>query len=673
VSVATPASRPQPIRFTQIEHLRAVAVLVVIVHHLGGMPGGFIGVDIFFVISGFVITHALLGSRDLGFLAGVRHFYYRRIVRILPPLIVVTLASFLFGWWLFFDDDFTRLQQAVASQAYFLQNLHFAQDVGNYFRGIPATDVALHTWSLAVEEQFYLLSPVLIILLIRMRRRAPRTAAATVLAVAVTATIAAIASETPLTHLTATAVNWWSPARIDPDALRFYSLPFRAWELLLGCSAMAVRSRWDHRLSMLSTRAQPFFYIGLAALLAAAYLDLERRTWPNLYTLGVCLLTAGCLVLVVTRPVPAQPGIGVSRALAAVGSTSYSAYLWHWPLLGYFTYTNFDFGVARLDYALYFLVLAALVAATYHTVEKHRLRISGPASVVVLLAFIVGGRYLGTSPRDLTWFDQDKQRILSTARYDQARCENDVEKVAGKFVVLFGDSHAGMVTGQFQRSAREHGYSVLCMEGSRARLGSDRRATEARFERVARAEGYLGTLMVLRWNMYSTGFPPYEVEERGNRFLMLDDRRPANATEAFDFFVANMTGLVRSIARARPSAPIGILLQVPNMPFYAEKESLMDYHGLRFRALPPKSAAEHRSEQMPVRRVFDRLRAAEPAIDLLDPTSILCGADTCAYRHGWNVLYKDDDHLSVYGETLLAPLFERWLRQLHARDDDGRS
>jgi SGNH domain-containing protein len=277
-------------------------------------------------------------------------------------------------------------------------------------------------------------------------------------------------------------------------------------------------------------------------------------------------LTACCLVLVVTRPAAAQPGIGVSRALAAVGSTSYSAYLWHWPLLGYFTYTNFDFGAARLDYALYFLVLAALVAATYHTVEKHRLRISGPASVVVLLAFIVGGRYLGTWPRDLTWFKQDKQRILTTARYDQARCEYEPDKVAGKFVVLFGDSHAGMVTGQFQRSAREHGYSVLCMEGSRAKLGSDRRATEVRFERVARAEGYQGTLMVLRWNMYSTGFPPYEVEERGNRFLPWEGRRPRDDHEGLEFFALNLNHLVHSITSARPGGGVGVMLQVPNMP-----------------------------------------------------------------------------------------------------------
>ena len=399
-------------------------------------------------------------------------------------------------------------------------------------------------------------------------------------------------------------------------------------------------------------------------------MDLERGSWPNLYTLAVCAITACCLLLVDTRPKTATPRIDIDRTLAAIGSTSYSAYLWHWPLLGYFTYTNLDFGVSRLDYLFYFVVLAALVAATYHTVEKHRLRVSGVASVAIVLAFVLGGRYLGAASRDLTWFHQDKQQILTSARYDAAQCEFALEKIAGNFVVLFGDSHAGMVTGQLQQSAGKYGYSVLCMEGSRAKLGADRAKTEQQFQRVARAAGYMGTLMVARWNMYATPFPSYEVEERGNRFLSLDGRRPRDSDEALDFFAQNMAHLVHAIATVRPAKDIGILLQVPNMPFFAQKESLIDYHGLRFRALPTKSVAEHRAEQAPVRRVFDQLRATEPRLSVIDPTPLLCGAETCSYRRAWNVLYKDDDHLSIFGETQLAPLFDRWLERLA---DEGQT
>jgi peptidoglycan/LPS O-acetylase OafA/YrhL len=654
----------KPLRFREIEHMRALAVLVVIVHHLGGMPGGFIGVDIFFVISGFVITHALLESSHLDLLSGLGRFYYRRIIRILPPLLLVTLASFALGWWLFFDDDFRRLQAAVSSQASFLQNLHFTRSVADYFRGIPSTDLALHTWSLAVEEQFYLLSPVLLILLIRLGRRHARAAGTVLLAVTGIATIAAVAPAAPPERLAAAVAGWFVAGPLDADALRFYSLPFRAWELLLGCTAMALRAHWHARLSTLSIRARPVFYAGLATLVAASFLDLQRQSWPNPSTLLICLIAAGCLMLVDTRPAEAEARVNLSGALAYVGSTSYSAYLWHWPLLGAFTYTNLDFGASSLDYVLYFVVLGALVTATYHTVERNRLKISRRGSAVVLAVFVLGALVLGHVERNPAWFTTTKQQILATSRYDDAMCESAPRDGGRRFVVLFGDSHARAVTSQLRDSASAHGYDLLCLRASRASLDSERPATEQALARLAAADGYAGTIMVMRWNAYSTGYAPYEVEERGNRFLTLDGRSPRDGAEALAFFAANMSHLVHRLAVARPGAGVALLLQPPTMAFFPQKESLVEYHGLRLRPLPPKSAAEHRAEQIPVRRVFEQLRAAEPPVSVLDPTPLLCDAHTCAYRREWNVLYKDDDHLSVYGETLLAPLFDRWLEGL---------
>ena len=131
-------------RVPEIQYLRAIAVVAVILHHLGLAASGFIGVDIFFVISGFVISQALYHSDRTSLLASLRHFYYRRIIRILPPLMVVTLASLLLGWWLFFDQDLKPLQEAVASQALFLQNVHFVGAVTDYFRAIASTQLTLH-------------------------------------------------------------------------------------------------------------------------------------------------------------------------------------------------------------------------------------------------------------------------------------------------------------------------------------------------------------------------------------------------------------------------------------------------------------------------------------------------------------------------------------------------
>ena len=347
--------------------------------------------------------------------------------------------------------------------------------------------------------------PVLMILLIRLRRRAPWTATLAVVAVTTGTAAAAIAPSTTLDHLTNAAATAFVPGPLNADSLRFYALPFRAWELLLGCSAMLVRSQWNTSLAALAARARPIFYAVPTALLAAAFMDLERRSWPNLYTLAVCLVTACGLLLVDTRPIPLERRISVARALAHVGSTSYSAYLWHWPLLGYLAYTNVDFGVSRLDYALYLLILTGLVAATYHTVEKRRLSISVRASVVLLIAFVVAGRYLGTSPRDKTWFREEKQQILASARSASSlyRGSGEDDREVRRAVretprADGGGTVPALGTGTRLRRVVHQGISM-------PRLGTERQTTEEDFERAVQSDGYRGTLMVMRWNAYQRG------------------------------------------------------------------------------------------------------------------------------------------------------------------------
>src|SRR5262249_39059605 len=110
---------------------------------------------------------------------------------------------------------------------------------------------------------------------------------------------------------------------------------------------------------------------------------------------------------------------------------------------------------------------------------------------------------------------------------------------------------------------------------------------------------------------------------------------------------------------ARPAA-LGVLLQVPQMPFFPQKEALVDLYRLRLRTLPVKTAAQHARENLAIRTLFQQITAGTPGGTLLDPTPFLCGAESCTHREGWRVLYRDDDHLSVYGEQKLAPLFRSW-------------
>lgn len=188
--------------------------------------------------------------------------------------------------------------------------------------------------------------------------------------------------------------------------------------------------------------------------------------------------------------------------------------------------------------------------------------------------------------------------------------------------------------------------------------------TERALGQAATTAGYGGTFMVMRWNMYAVGFPAYDVEESGDRFLSWNGVRPRTPAEALSFFERNLASLVRSIGEARTPNRIGLLLQVPQMPFFPQKEALVDFHRLRFRALPLKPAALHFEESARLRAVLARATAGIDGVDIVDPGPLLCQGEHCAYRHEWSVVYKDDDHLSVYGETLLVPLFRNWLDQI---------
>jgi hypothetical protein len=315
------------------------------------------------------------------------------------------------------------------------------------------------------------------------------------------------------------------------------------------------------------------------------------------------------------------------------------------------------------------------VAITHHTVEKNRFKISPAYSGLLLLGFVAGPYALSMATRDYGWFSPAKQRIFETSQYDQSACGNyDVSTVTRPFVVLFGESHAQAVRTEFHKVANEKGFDVLCVAGSRLRLGVSRRETERDLVRAASAKGYAGIAMVMRWNSYAFGYPPYEVEESGNRFLSLGDVPPRSAHEAETFFKVNVGHLFKTLSTAAPSGDIGFMIQVPQNPFFAHKEALIDFHGLRFRSLAPKPAALYVEESARMRKVLAEITGdLGTPVSILDPGPFFCDARTCASRHEWNVLYKDDDHLSIYGETLLAPLFREWFDHVATRNPAGGS
>lgn len=308
-----------------IDGLRAIAVLAVLLFHAGTRcTGGYVGVDVFFVISGFLITSLIWNDLETGRFT-FANFWERRARRILPALLVVTIATLVAGWFLLLPIDFKNLGQASAAQAVFAANIHYYFDSG-YFSGAANEKPLLHTWSLAVEEQFYLVVPFLLWGVFHYMKPRGRASVISLLAVG---------------FILSFALSIYGVAR-NPTAA-FYLLPTRAWELLMG-SLVAFLPTSPGLLKYRILR-ELFALMGLALIFIPIFVYTAETPFPGLAALSPCLGTA--LIIWangrVDNKMPTLVGLVLSaRPVVFIGLISYSLYLWHWPFFAFSKYLIFE-------------------------------------------------------------------------------------------------------------------------------------------------------------------------------------------------------------------------------------------------------------------------------------------------------------------------------------------
>ncbi|HSX92397.1 MAG TPA: acyltransferase [Hydrogenophaga sp.] len=336
--------KPPPPHRADIDGLRALAVVPVILLHAGFdfLPGGFLGVDVFFVISGYLITGILTRELSDGSFSIVR-FYERRARRILPALVVVMLVSSVLAYWLMLPGFLENFGQSLVATSLFANNILLLMTSG-YWDLESEFKPLLHTWSLGVEEQFYLLFPLLLLAL----NRRPARLTWTVIAA--------------LTLASLGLAEWLSTRNANAA---FYLLPTRAWELLLGALTAMSQRRFDSAVGLRSAMALSSTGI---ALLAWSYWAIDHTVrLPALPGLAPVLGT--CLLLGFSRPGSPVARLLAVRPLVAIGLISYSAYLWHQPLMA-FSRIAFQEPPDRAWYGAMVLFTFVLAWLTWRCVEQ---------------------------------------------------------------------------------------------------------------------------------------------------------------------------------------------------------------------------------------------------------------------------------------------------------------
>ena len=299
----------------EIDGLRAIAVVPVILFHAGfqSFSGGFVGVDVFFVISGYLITSIIVAERNAGTFSLV-NFYERRARRILPALFFVLLACLPLAWQWTTPGDLRAFSKSLAAVSIFASNIEFWRDSGDYFAAAAELKPLLHTWSLAVEEQYYVLFPLLIIYLWPFGLR-------WMMGLLLAGALVSLA-----------AAEWGS---VRHPAGAFYLLPTRGWELLVG-SFVAFSHFARDEVEIVSMNRAVGELAGIAGFLMIAFavFAFDRNTpFPGVYALIPTLGTA-FVILFATQKTFFGRLLG-SRPLAGLGLISYSAYLWHQPLFAF--------------------------------------------------------------------------------------------------------------------------------------------------------------------------------------------------------------------------------------------------------------------------------------------------------------------------------------------------
>ena len=665
-----------------IDGLRAIAVLSVLLFHAfpQWMRGGFIGVDVFFVISGYLISGIIFKELERGTFS-LREFYERRVIRIFPALIVVLAAVLLFGWFSLLGLEYKQLGSYAVAGALFFANLLSWHETG-YFDINAEEKPLLHLWSLGVEEQFYLFWPLALALFFRRSHKF-------LVLVCVVALLSFL-------------VNVISVGKIPVAA--FYSPFSRFFELMAGAaiayfgqSQKFSNFEVEAGIKSAAFRENLMSVIGAIAIVLGLALIDSRSQFPGFWVL---LPTIGTALLIQAGPLAwINRHVLSLRPLVWVGLISYPLYLWHWPLLSFARII--EGGIPSREVRFLCVLVAIFLAwATYRFVElpiRSRRYLSAAETVkplalsqVVAMATVcvVGGAlYLtGGFPERVPMLADIELAFIKTPKEiirkdivsacgahlpPSARCLPATRPESEKLLIM-GDSHGGALALGLHQAIQEANPSVsvvfmpkaggcLPLRGveSYDQFGMSRNCKDKNefVYRWAISDSSVKTvLLVGRWARRvgnATGFGAVEGKlTSGHHSYMEDGKEIRNNSEVFTH------ALRRTVMDLTTAGKRVIFVhQVPEFGFYPpfcgrRPIPLHDWQEKSDRCFIDRSAVENRQQEY--RRLFDSVKAEFPDLLIVDPIPIFCDEKRCSLKRDSTYLYRDDDHLNHEGAYLFS-------------------
>ena len=639
-----------------IQGLRGIAVLLVVIYHTGvALPGGYIGVDIFFVISGFVITQLLLRETSATGTISLKSFYERRIKRILPAVafaIIGTLFLSIFALSPFGEQQ--QVAQTARASSFFAANFYFyLQD--SYWA--LAENPLRHLWSLAVEEQFYIFFPVLLLALNKLKIRINSR-----LSVAILIVISIIS------FVISYLLSIGEQILPKPELFAFFGTPWRMWEFLAG-SLIALAPSIRIAVKSIST---PLSAIALAAIAWSAISFDSYTPFPGSAALIPVLATTALIYFgtqsnLLTTLLSARP-------LTAVGDISYSWYLWHWPLI-VFAHRVFPASevIAPVGAALISVLFAIFSLRKIENPIRHNSRLHGKrvlqlgaACVIAPLVFSIATQQLSATglgltelrsdSTDISYADTKVCRVDLILDLENSNCDDYSFGPLAKRILLVGDSAAGSISDAVASFAKsnEFNFSVYYANSCpvTARAYKYRENCESNFAQISEYIEKLNPDFLVIANMSDL-----YVSESGLGKVIVDfDGNPArSADEALQLWIAGL----RSRIENRFSLRKVLIVQQP--PLSAMREPI-----LLQKLFDEEVSLDNSDTRNMIVQAEAELFKSYKNIAVFDPASVLCDDKNCRQTLNGDALYYDGRHLTVKGSLLMVDGITKALQPLLA-------